>query len=109
MLYRCFRKKDTGQWVNVLFTVAGDQFSVPAESHQGDIARALGLMPQDLETVDANSDLRTGALLELPPSPTDPASTAHMRTEELLAIPRSDWTTAQLRELLQLNAQELMR
>ena len=43
MLYRYFRKIDTGQWINVLFTVNGEEFSIPAESHRGEIASALGV------------------------------------------------------------------
>ena len=104
MIYRCIRKRDTGQWVNVLFTVAGDQISVPEVSHREAIARPLGLQPDALEAVDGDSDQRVGALLVLPPPPTPPPS----RTQELLAIPRSDWTTAQLRELLQLTSQETL-
>lgn len=104
MLYRCIRKKDTGQWFHALFTVDGDSFSVPEESHRGDIARALGLPPAALEAVDTGFDQREGALLVLPPPPAPPMS----RKQELLAIPRSDWTTAQLRELLQLTSQETL-
>lgn len=66
MLYRQLRKRDTGQWVDLLLTVDGEAFSVPAESVRADIAAALGLQPADLEVVDSDSDLRTGAMLELP-------------------------------------------
>ena len=100
MLYRCLRKIDTGQWVNVLFTVDGENFSVPEESHRTGVAAALGLLPEALETVDGGLDQRTGVLLEMPLSP-KPERT---RIEELLDIPRSNWTTAQLRELIELAA-----
>ena len=45
MRVRCFRKIDTGQWVDVLFTVDGDEFSVPEQSHRTDIANAVGVLP----------------------------------------------------------------
>ena len=72
MKYRQLRVITTGRWVNVLFTVqakngAPDVFSVPELSHRTDIARALGLQPTDLEVVDADTDLRVGALLAMPP------------------------------------------
>ena len=80
----------------------GEDFGVSEESHRTDVAAALGLPPEALETVDAGSNSRTGGLLEmaLPPSP-EPS-----RIEELLAISRSNWTTAQMRELIELTAQE---
>jgi len=102
MRFRSFRKIDTGQWVDVLFTVDGPTFEVPEQSHRADIASAIGILPDELETVDTDSDPRTGTLLELLAPPAPPLS----RVQELLTIPRSDWTTAQLRELLQLTAQK---
>jgi hypothetical protein len=87
MLYRSLRKIDTGQWVDVLFTVTGDEFSIPEMSHRGDIAGALGLLPEPLETVDANFDPRQGSLLVLPTQ--IPLATAQTRIQELLAVPRS--------------------
>ena len=102
MLYRCLRVKETGQWVNVLFTVDREAFGVPEVSHRTAIAAALGLPSGTLESVDSNSDPRTGVLLEMPLPPM-PEST---RIEELLAITRSNWTTAQMRELIELIAQE---
>ena len=62
MRVRCFRKIDTGHWVNVLFTVDGDEFSIPEQEHRGAIAVAFGLPPDALETVDRDKDLRTGTL-----------------------------------------------
>ena len=41
--------------------------------------------------------------------PADPKAERQARIAELLAIPRSDWTAAQQRELLQVAAQELTR
>ena len=102
ILYRSLRRIDTGQWVNVLFTVDGDEFSVKATAHRASIAKALGVPRTSLEVVDSATDPRTGALLEMP-LPPKPAPT---RTEDLLAIPRSDWTTAQMRELIELTARE---
>ena len=103
MRFRCFRMIDTGQWIDVLLTVDGDEFAIPERSHRTDIATAIGVLPGELETVEAGSDLRTGTLLALP-SPPPPLLS---RAQQLLQINRSDWTTAQLRELLQLTAQEL--
>ena len=110
MKYRQLRVISTGQWIDVLFTVQAkdgqpDVFTVPAESHQVDIARALNVPPAGLEVVDADLDIRTGALLDLPPPPPVPQTLTQQRISELLAVPRSDWTTAQMRELLQLVAQ----
>ena len=105
MIYRSLKVVATGQWINVLFTVVGDTFSVKPTSHRADIARALGMPRTSLEVVDAAADPRTGALLEMPPPP-GPAPT---RTQALLAIPRSDWTAAQLRELVELTAKDSTR
>lgn len=109
MKHRQLRKIDTGQWLDVLFTVDGPAFSIPPESHQADVAAALGVTLGSLETVDADSDVRLGPLLAIPPPPPPIASSMRrVRIDELLAIPRSDWTVAQYRELLQLVAQELI-
>lgn len=109
MKHRQLRRIDTGQWLDVLFTVDGDAFTVKVESHQADVAKALGLLPAGLEVVDADADVRVGPLLSIPPPPLAPDATAIRRSRiaELLTIPRSDWTVAQYRELLQLVAQEL--
>ena len=102
MLYWCFRKIYTGQWVNVLFTVDGDAFNVKATTHRASIADSLGVSRTSLEVVGGDSDPRTGLLIELPVPPI-PVPT---RTEQLLAIfPREDWTADELRELVQLTAQ----
>ena len=69
MKYRQLRVRATGQWLDVLFIAAGPEFSVPAASHQADIARALGLSPDALEVVDADSDLRVGPLQAIPSPP----------------------------------------
>ena len=66
MLYRNIRKIDTGAWVDVLFTTAGDSFSVPAASHVAGMATALSLNANELEAVDGNSDARTGTLIDQP-------------------------------------------
>lgn len=66
MLFRGFRVIDTGQWINALFSVDGDEFSVQATSHRDDIAGALGVTPTSLEVVDSAADPRTGTLLEVP-------------------------------------------
>jgi hypothetical protein len=108
MVYRCFRKIDTGQWLNVLFTVDEDQFSLPEASHRGNIATALGLRSEDLESVDGVADPRIGALMELSATAPSPQSISRARIAEINAIPRSTWTTAQLCELLQVTDQEVL-
>ena len=66
MPYRNLRKIATGEWVNVLFTTTGDDFSIPAASHVADIAAALSLNANELEAVDGSSDTRTGTLIAVP-------------------------------------------
>lgn len=98
---------DTGQWLDVLFTVAGDQFIVSELSHRTDMANALGLMPDELEAVDTISDQRSGTLLAVPPPPKAPLDPGRARIQELLGIPRSNWTAAQRAELLELISREI--
>jgi hypothetical protein len=66
MLYRNIRKVATGGWVDVLFTTAGDSFSVSADSHVSGMATALLLNTSELEAVDSSSDARTGTLIDQP-------------------------------------------
>jgi hypothetical protein len=99
MLYRNIRKIDTGAWVDVLFTTAGDSFSVPAASHVAGMATALSLNANELEAVDGNSDARTGTLIDQPTITITPT-----RQEELVAIGRDNWTDAQQKELIDLLA-----
>lgn len=104
MLYRCLRVKATGQWINVLFTDAGDHFSTPSIRHRAIIADELVVPRTSLEVVDGGSDQRSGDLLNLPNDP-DPPS----RLQELTAISRTEWTTDQMRELIELLANEVSR
>ena len=104
MLYRCLRVKTTGQWVNVLLTVAGDKFSTESTKHRAHVADALGVPRTSLEVVDGDSDRRSGELLSLPQEPEPPC-----RLQELTAIPRSEWTNDQMRELIELLAYEVKR
>lgn len=69
MKFRNFRKRATGQWVDVLFTVNADSFNIPEESHRAAIAEALGLAMTDLETVERNVDSRIGILIAQPQFP----------------------------------------
>ena len=69
MLYRNLRRTSSGQWVNVLFSTGGASFSVPEIKHRTQIAAALSLSPDDLETVEGDSDQRTGTLVNIPASP----------------------------------------
>ena len=107
IIYRCLRVLDTGQWLDVLFTVAGDQFIVPDLSHRTDVANALGITPDELEAVDSISDQRSGTLLAVPPPPQAPLDPGRARIRELLAISRSNWTAVQRAELLELIALEI--
>ena len=66
MKYRNIRIVATGQWLNLLFTSASDEFSTPARSHVKDMAAALRVPARTLEAVDGNNDRRTGKLLDLP-------------------------------------------
>ena len=109
LLYRNLRKRDTGQWVDVLLTVDGAAFSVPEASHRIDVAAALGLTPDELEAVDTNSDQRSGTLLAVPTPPEVPPDPDQVRIQELLAIPRSNWTAAQRAELLELLSREITK
>lgn len=75
MKYRQLRNIATGQWLDVLLTVDGDQFSVPELSHRTDIASAFGWPPSALEVVDADTDVRVGPMLALPlPPPRQPTA-----------------------------------
>lgn len=99
MLYRNIRKIATGEWVDVLYTTDGESFSVPAASHVANIAASLSLNANELEAVDADSDARTGTLIDQPtvtPTPT--------RQEELVAIGKDNWTDAQQKELIEILA-----
>ena len=107
MRFRQFRKLDTQQWINVLFTVDGDSFSAPESPHREAIAGSLGLTPVELETVESDRDERSGTLISLPGHGPTPRRVRLDRIEEIGAIPRSDWTSAQWRDLLELVAQEL--
>ncbi len=100
MLYRNIRKVATGEWVDVLFTTAGDVFSIPAASHVASIAAALSLNANDLEAVDGSADARTGTIIDQPIVTASPT-----RQEELLAIGKDNWTDAQQKELIELLAQ----
>ena len=87
MKYRQLRVIATGQWVNVLFTVAGDGgssnvFSTSELSHRTDIALALGLAPTALEVVDADTDIRVGVLLPIPPLPPIPLTSEQVEFAE---------------------------
>ena len=99
MRYRRLQVIATNQWISGLFTVAGDEFSVPPESHQASIAAALGVSPETLRVVDADTDPGSGTKLSLPTRPT-----VLSRQEELLAIGKDNWTDAQQKELIELLA-----
>ena len=105
MIYRRLQVIATNQWISGLFTSnyvskAGvASFSVPPESHQASIAAALGVSPETLRVVDADTDPGSGTKLSLPTRPT-----VLSRQEELLAIGKDNWTDAQQKELIELLA-----
>jgi phosphoglycolate phosphatase-like HAD superfamily hydrolase len=100
-MFRNIRVIATGQWLDVLFTVASDTFSVKPDSHLGSVADALNVRPVTLEVVDSETDQRTGPLLSFPARVPEPRT----RRQELLAIARADWTSDEQKELLELLAQ----
>lgn len=73
MIFRAFRRTDTGEWVDVMFTSTGDEYPADPEAQADDLAAALNIDPALLEAVDGDTDPRTGVLLALPvddtPSP----------------------------------------
>ena len=97
MQYRRIQVIATGQWITGLLTVAGDAFSVPPETHQANIAEALGVLPETLRVVDGDTDPGSGTKLSLPDTPLT-------RQQELMAIGRDNWTDAQQKELIDLLA-----
>lgn len=66
MIYRAFRRTDTGQWLDVLFTSTEDQYPADAAAQAKDLAAALGVAASKLEAVDGSSDPRTGTLAAIP-------------------------------------------
>jgi hypothetical protein len=58
LLYRVFRKISTGQWLNVLMTADGDEFSITAAAHVQNMADALSINISDIEAIDGSSDPR---------------------------------------------------
>lgn len=88
LIFRQVRVIATGQWVDVLFTAQGkpgqpDAFSISPESHQAAIARAINLLPTALEVLDADSDLRTGVMLSVPPDTRLPLTRRQILLEKL--------------------------
>ncbi len=63
MLYRLFRQKSTGQYLDLVMTTSGDRFTVPAESHVVAAAKACELDARDVEAVERKSDVRKGDLI----------------------------------------------
>ncbi len=86
MLYRGFQVIATGQWINALLTVDGDEFSVTAKSHRADIAKALGVRPAELRVVDAHQSPISGSLLSLPRLRPAPNPKNEARNRALAAI-----------------------
>lgn len=71
--HRGFRRRSTGQWLDVLFTADNGpdadeppELGSPAADQAADLAAALGIDPADLEAVEDDADPRAGELLEIP-------------------------------------------
>ena len=72
-IYRNFRNRNTGRWVDVQFTFEKDDpQNTPELAHRTSIAAALGLTAGDLETVDSAADSRVGVLIRQAVSPAQP-------------------------------------
>ena len=100
MLYRNIRKKSSGEWVDVLLTVAEGGFSVPESSHRESVAEALGALPGELETVEGTKDKKSGALISLPVAGPSPEK---LIREGFVALSNADpdlLTDSQIKELL---------
>lgn len=92
MLYRAFRRTDTGQWLDVIFATEADEFAsdpeagVGPESQAADLAAGIGIDPELLAWTDAEEDPRTGTLAPLPTAePIPPAATVEDIVAEFAA------------------------
>ena len=101
MLYRNFRKKSTGEWVDIVLSTVGGSFSISPDDQIADLAAGLSIDASELEAVDGSSDARTGTLIAQPVTTFTPT-----RKEELMAIGKDSWTDAQQKELIELLASE---
>ena len=75
MLFRIFKQISLNRWLNVLLTVDGPAFSVPAERHREQMADGFKLPLVDVVVVDGPADARSGILIPSPPAvppPPDP-------------------------------------
>jgi len=89
MRYRQIRKKDSGEWLNFLFTEDADPsepFNIPAAEHVRNVATALGLGVRALEAIDADSDIRTGAMIDLPITSSPQRDNLKWAIEKLVAL-----------------------
>jgi len=66
VVYRNIKRKSDGKWIDVLFTKAGDRFTIKASQHIRDIAAGLSVAENTLEVVDSDKDDRTGDLIKFP-------------------------------------------
>lgn len=65
MIFRNFRIRATGQWLNDMFTRDADAFTISEDRHLEPIAADYGLRPDELEVVEGATDPRSGTLLTL--------------------------------------------
>ena len=69
MRYRAFRVKSSGRFVDALFSEDGsftDAYETPSQAP--DIAQALALGEDEIETVESDVDPRAGNLVKIPPA-----------------------------------------
>lgn len=91
MIYRSYRVKETGQWAAPLMTDG----RFPDDNGRADrVAATLGLPTGSLEVVDAESDPRTGELIEDPNVTPEPEPPAPDPQKILLAALAKEWTAA---------------
>jgi hypothetical protein len=98
MRYRQVRVIATGQWADFLYASDVEEFRISEDSHRHDVAQSLGLLPDELETVESNEDLRTGILLS------DPTKKKGLTPFEMLEekLAREDLGLEELNEIARL-------
>ena len=114
MIYRAFRHRASGQWLDTVVVSGGGWTTAPDEEyepefrvlpgqHRLDVLAAYesrGWSEDDIEVVDSEKDPRKGMLIEPDPAPTDPDAERLEGLHALLAA--QDLTAAQTSEMLRL-------
>jgi hypothetical protein len=91
--YRAFNTP--AGWLWALHVTDGPN-ATPPEAHVADLAAALGIDPSTIEVVEAETDPRTGTLIEPPPAPAAPPEPHEALAERI----RGASTLAQLKAAL---------